>query len=123
MGTPNELTEMQDEIRRSYEGTGQFAILDDCMLEFTTSIGRKHLEKLQIVSLLGMLHFDDNQRQATKDACIIAGFDVVRIINDSIAASLAYGLDKIQRAITIMTFAFGAGALSVSIREREAYSK
>jgi len=39
-------------------------------------------------------YFDDNQRQATKDAGAIAGLDVVRIVNEPTAASLAYGLDK-----------------------------
>src|SRR5208337_1649936 len=42
-------------------------------------------------------HFNDNQRQATKDAGEIAGFEVVRIINEPTAASLAYGLDKSEK--------------------------
>src|SRR5512137_2987744 len=42
-------------------------------------------------------HFNDNQRQATKDAGEIAGLDVVRIINEPTAASLAYGLDKSEK--------------------------
>ena len=43
-------------------------------------------------------YFNDNQRQATKDAGIIAGLDVVRIINEPTAASLAYGLDKVEES-------------------------
>ena len=42
-------------------------------------------------------YFNDNQRQATKDAGAIAGLEVVRIINEPTAAALAYGLDKAER--------------------------
>ncbi|MBU4284320.1 MAG: molecular chaperone DnaK [Nanoarchaeota archaeon] len=62
-------------------------------------------------------YFDDNQRQATKDAGTIAGLDVVRIVNEPTAASLAYGLDKIHKEIKILVFDFGGGTLDVTIME------
>jgi molecular chaperone DnaK len=62
-------------------------------------------------------YFNDNQRQATKDAGEIAGLQVVRIINEPTAASLAYGLDKAQRDLKIMVFDFGGGTLDVTIME------
>lgn len=62
-------------------------------------------------------YFNDNQRQATKDAGTIAGLDVVRIINEPTAASLAYGLDKAEKELKIMVFDFGGGTLDVTIME------
>jgi len=62
-------------------------------------------------------YFDDNQRTATKDAGIIAGLDVVRIINEPTAASLAYGIDRAEKEHNIMVFDFGAGTLDVTIME------
>ena len=62
-------------------------------------------------------YFDDNQRQATKDAGTIAGLDVVRIINEPTAASLAFGLDKSKQDMKIMVFDFGGGTLDVTIME------
>lgn len=62
-------------------------------------------------------YFNDNQRQATKDAGIIAGLEVVRIINEPTAASLAYGLDKQDKEMRIMVFDLGGGTLDVTILE------
>ncbi len=62
-------------------------------------------------------YFDDNQRQATKDAGTIAGLDVVRIINEPTAASLAFGLDKVKEDMKILVFDFGGGTLDVTIME------
>ena len=62
-------------------------------------------------------YFDDNQRQATKDAGTIAGLDVVRIINEPTAASLAFGLDKTKQDMKILVFDFGGGTLDVKIME------
>jgi len=62
-------------------------------------------------------YFDDNQRQATKDAGEIAGLEVVRIINEPTAASLAYGLDKSQKEAKILVFDLGGGTLDVTIME------
>ena len=62
-------------------------------------------------------YFDDNQRQATKDAGTIAGLDVVRIINEPTAASLAFGLDKAGEDMKILVFDFGGGTLDVTVME------
>jgi molecular chaperone DnaK len=62
-------------------------------------------------------YFNDNQRQATKDAGEIAGLQVVRIINEPTAASLAYGLDKANKDLKIMVFDLGGGTLDVTIME------
>lgn len=62
-------------------------------------------------------YFDDNQRQATKDAGTIAGLDVVRIINEPTAASLAFGLDKSKEDMKILVFDFGGGTLDVTLME------
>jgi molecular chaperone DnaK len=62
-------------------------------------------------------YFNDNQRQATKDSGEIAGLEVVRIINEPTAASLAYGLDKVNKDLKIMVFDFGGGTLDVTIME------
>ena len=62
-------------------------------------------------------YFDDNQRQATKDAGTIAGLEVIRIINEPTAASLAYGLDKKHKDMKILVFDLGGGTLDVTIME------
>jgi molecular chaperone DnaK len=62
-------------------------------------------------------YFNDNQRQATKDAAAIAGLEVVRIINEPTAAALAYGLDKLEKEMRILVFDFGGGTLDVTIME------
>jgi molecular chaperone DnaK len=61
-------------------------------------------------------YFNDSQRQATKDAGKIAGLEVLRIINEPTAASLAYGLDK-KNNETILVFDLGGGTFDVSILE------
>lgn len=61
-------------------------------------------------------YFNDSQRQATKDAGKIAGLDVLRIINEPTAASLAYGLDK-KNNETILVFDLGGGTFDVSLLE------
>jgi molecular chaperone DnaK len=61
-------------------------------------------------------YFNDSQRQATKDAGTIAGLDVLRIINEPTAASLAYGLDK-KGEETIAVFDLGGGTFDISILE------
>ena len=62
-------------------------------------------------------HFNDNQRQATKDAGEIAGFEVSRIINEPTAACLAFGLDKADKEMKIMVFSFGGGTHDVTLME------
>ncbi len=61
-------------------------------------------------------YFTDAQRQATKDAGVIAGLDVKRIINEPTAAALAYGLDK-QKEEKVLVFDLGGGTFDVSILE------
>jgi molecular chaperone DnaK len=62
-------------------------------------------------------YFNDNQRQATKDAGTIAGLDVVRIINEPTSAALAFGLDKNKEDMKILVFDLGGGTLDVTIME------
>ena len=62
-------------------------------------------------------YFNDNQRQATKDAGEIAGLEVVRLVNEPTAASLAYGLDKQSKELKVLVYDFGGGTLDVTIME------
>jgi molecular chaperone DnaK len=62
-------------------------------------------------------YFNDNQRQATKDAGAIAGLNVLRIVNEPTAACLAYGLNKVGKELKIMVFDFGGGTLDVTVME------
>ena len=62
-------------------------------------------------------YFNDDQRQATKDAGKVAGLDVQRIINEPTAAALAYGLDKEETDQTILVFDLGGGTFDVSVLE------
>jgi molecular chaperone DnaK len=62
-------------------------------------------------------YFDDNQRQATKDAGKIAGLDVKRLVNEPTAASMAYGIDKGDKEQKILVYDFGGGTLDVTIME------
>jgi molecular chaperone DnaK len=62
-------------------------------------------------------YFDDNQRSATKDACKIAGLEVVRLVNEPTAAALAYGLDRSGEDLKIAVIDFGGGTLDVTIME------
>ena len=62
-------------------------------------------------------HFNDNQRQATKDAGEIAGFQVMRIINEPTAACLAYGIDKLEHEMKILVFSFGGGTHDVTLMD------
>ena len=74
-------------------------------------------EKIQKAVITVPAYFDDNQRQATKDAGTIAGLDVARIINEPTAASLAFGLDKSKQEMKILVFDFGGGTLDVTVME------
>lgn len=60
-------------------------------------------------------YFNDSQRQATRDAGQIAGLDVLRIINEPTASSLAYGLDKLEQNGVILVYDLGGGTFDVSI--------
>lgn len=73
-------------------------------------------EKITQAVITVPAYFEDSQRQATKDAGKIAGLEVLRIINEPTAASLAYGLDK-GEGQTILVFDLGGGTFDVSILE------
>jgi len=74
-------------------------------------------EKVEEAVITCPAYFNDNQRQATKDAGEIAGLNVLRIINEPTAACLAYGLDKTGKELKIMVFDFGGGTLDVTIMD------
>ena len=74
-------------------------------------------DKVEEVVITCPAYFDDNQRQATKDAGEIAGIKVLRIINEPTAACLAYGLEKAGKEQRIMVFDLGGGTLDVTIME------
>ena len=74
-------------------------------------------EKIEKAVITVPAYFNDNQRQATKDAGAIAGLEVVRIINEPTAASLAYGLDKAGANQKILVFDLGGGTLDVTLME------
>ena len=72
-------------------------------------------EKITQAVITVPAYFNDSQRQATKDAGKIAGLEVLRIINEPTAASLAYGLDKKGKEETIAVYDLGGGTFDVSI--------
>ncbi len=74
-------------------------------------------EKISKAVITVPAYFDDNQRQATKDAGEIAGLEVVRIVNEPTAASMAYGIDKQDKQLKILVFDLGGGTLDVTIME------
>ncbi len=74
-------------------------------------------EKVEKAVITVPAYFNDNQRQATKDAGTIAGLEVVRLVNEPTAAALAYGLDKQGKDQKIMVFDLGGGTLDVTIME------
>lgn len=74
-------------------------------------------EKVEKAVITVPAYFDDNQRQATKDAGEIAGLEVVRIVNEPTAASLSYGLDKQDKDTKILVFDLGGGTLDVTIMD------
>ena len=74
-------------------------------------------EKVEKAVVTVPAYFDDNQRQATKDAGKIAGLDVVRIVNEPTAAALSYGLDKQDQEAKVLVFDLGGGTLDVTVME------
>jgi len=74
-------------------------------------------EDIQQAVITVPAYFNDAQRQATKDAGSIAGLEVIRIINEPTASSLAYGLDKIDVEQTILVYDLGGGTFDVSVLE------
>tara|TARA_B110000858_G_C17804943_1_gene477419 strand:+ start:2886 stop:4784 length:1899 start_codon:yes stop_codon:yes gene_type:complete len=81
-----------------------------------TNIASSYLgEETKDVVVTVPAYFNDSQRQATKDAALIAGLNVLRIINEPTAASLAYGLDKNQVNQNVLIFDCGGGTFDLSI--------
>ena len=74
-------------------------------------------EKIEKAVITVPAYFDDNQRQATKDAGSIAGLEVIRLVNEPTAAAFAYGVDKLGKTANIMVFDLGGGTLDVTIME------
>src|ERR1044072_5030607 len=74
-------------------------------------------ETVDSAGITGPASFNDDQRQATKDAGKIAGLEVKRIINEPTAAALAYGLDKEESDQTILVFDLGGGTFDDSVLE------
>ncbi|MEW6036423.1 MAG: molecular chaperone DnaK [Candidatus Micrarchaeota archaeon] len=74
-------------------------------------------EKVDKAVITVPAYFNDNQRQATKDAGSIAGLEVVRLVNEPTAACLAYGLDKAGKEMKILVFDLGGGTLDVTIMD------
>ena len=70
--------------------------------------------KVKEVVITVPAYFNDNQRKSTQDAGIIAGFNVLQIINEPTAAALAYGIDQNQEQ-TIMVYDLGGGTFDVTI--------
>ncbi len=74
-------------------------------------------EKIDKAVITVPAYFDDNQRQATKDAGSIAGLEVIRLVNEPTAAAFAYGLDKAGKSQTVLVFDLGGGTLDVTIMD------
>ena len=71
-------------------------------------------EKVERVVITVPAYFNDGQRQATKDAGRLAGLEVVRLVNEPTAASLAYGLQKLAEG-RVAVYDFGGGTFDISI--------
>lgn len=74
-------------------------------------------EKIESAVITVPAYFNDNQRQATKDAGEIAGLKVERLVNEPTAACLAYGIDKSDKEMKILVFDLGGGTLDVTIMD------
>ncbi len=78
------------------------------------ALGNNENEKIERVVITVPAYFNDGQRQATKDAGRLAGLEVVRLVNEPTAASLAYGLNKMATG-NVAVFDFGGGTFDISI--------
>jgi molecular chaperone DnaK len=74
-------------------------------------------EKFEKAVITVPAHYNDNQRQATKDAAEIAGLKTIRLINEPTASALAYGVDKAGKELKILVFELGGGTYDVTIME------
>ncbi|MBN1255045.1 MAG: molecular chaperone DnaK [Deltaproteobacteria bacterium] len=116
---PYKVTKGKDDAVRFDVGGKQYAPeeISSQVLRKLVDDASKYLgEKVTDVVITVPAYFNDAQRQATKDAGTIAGLNVLRIINEPTAASLAYGLDK-KKDEKILVFDFGGGTFDVSILE------
>ena len=86
------------------------------VLEKMKQIAEKYLSKeVKNAVVTVPAYFNDSQRQATKDAGVISGLNVLRIVNEPTAAAMAYGLNKKGKEMTILVFDLGGGTFDVSI--------
>jgi molecular chaperone DnaK len=116
---PYKVTSGKDNAVRFEVGGKQFAPeeISAMVLRKLVDDASKYLgEKIKDVVITVPAYFNDAQRHATKDAGTIAGLNVLRIINEPTAASLAYGLEK-KKDEKILVFDFGGGTFDVSILE------
>jgi len=91
--------------------------LSAIILQKLKKAAEDHLgEKIEKAVITVPAYFNDSQRKATKDAGVIAGLEVERIINEPTAAALAYGMDK-KKDQTIAVYDFGGGTFDISILE------
>ena len=91
--------------------------LSAIVLQKLKKAAEDHLgEKVEKAVITVPAYFNDSQRKATKDAGVIAGLEVERIINEPTAAALAYGMDK-KKDQTIAVYDFGGGTFDISILE------
>lgn len=74
-------------------------------------------EKVEKAVITVPAYFNDDQRQATKNAGEIAGLEVVRLVNEPTAAAFAYGIDRAEKELKILVFDFGGGTLDVTIMD------
>jgi molecular chaperone DnaK len=74
-------------------------------------------EKIEKAVITVPAYFNDDQRQATKNAGEIAGLEVVRLVNEPTAAAFAYGIDRSDKELKILVFDFGGGTLDVTIMD------
>ncbi len=88
-------------------------ILQKILRDAETYLG----EKIRKAVITVPAHFNDNQRQATKDAGEIAGLEVTRIVNEPTAAALSYGLDKLEKQMKIVVFSFGGGTNDTTVMD------
>ena len=109
-GGPNELVKVKARGKEYTPPEVSAMILQDLKRTAENYLG----EEVQKAVITVPAYFNDAQRQATKDAGIIAGLDVVRIINEPTASALAYGLDK-KKNEKVAVFDFGGGTFDISV--------
>mmetsp|Transcript_43056 Transcript_43056/g.91780 ORF Transcript_43056/g.91780 Transcript_43056/m.91780 type:complete len:743 (-) Transcript_43056:83-2311(-) len=128
---PNEVAEEMSEVSYKVESAGAKLQIDcpnagkkfapeeisaQVLRKLSTDAGKYLSAQVTKAVITVPAYFNDSQRQATKDAGKIAGLEVLRIVNEPTAASLAYGLEK-KNNETIMVFDLGGGTFDVSVLE------